>query len=81
MPTAASLKIARREFPDADIRGLGFYASVSECGGQVVHLHATQEQADRAVDRIDDSGCGGHGCQGRHSSSPVAMHWAVPLDD
>lgn len=72
---------AQRELPSARLEpGAGPWISVSECMPQVVHFHADEQTAQRAVDQINDSGCGGKGCQGRASLALVAAHWSMPLD-
>jgi hypothetical protein len=75
---ASNQLTARKEFPDADIHGQGFYASVSECSSQVVHLHETELEAQRAVEWIDAMTCGGRFCRPT-SWAGEAMHYLVDL--
>ena len=71
---------ARLELPAAQLGpGSGPFVSVSECAPQTAYFHSTEEAAQRAVRRLDETGCGGKGCQGRHSTGLVAMHWTMPL--
>ena len=72
---------ARAEWPDADIQGVGDWATVAECDGyQTVHLHETEQAAQSALALIDSMGCGGRHCRPRGYDG-VARHYLVPLGD
>ncbi len=60
------LPFARCSWPDAAwVWGEGRWATVTNCRGVTVMLHATLDDALAAVDAIDRKACGG-GCQRRH---------------
>lgn len=73
---------ARIELPRTRLEGQpGPWVSISACPPQMAHFHQTEQEAERAVSRINDSGCGGKGCRGSHPlPGLLAQHWSMPLD-
>ncbi len=74
-------KAARAELPHARLEpGSGPWISVAECSPQTVHFHPDEPSAMRAVRWLDETGCGGKGCQPT-SSTGLANHYLVRLAD
>ncbi len=53
---------------------------VDQRGPQTVHFHPDEPSAMRAVRWLDETGCGGKGCQPT-SSTGLANHYLVRLAD
>ncbi len=72
------LPFARCSWPDAAwVWGEGRWATVTNCRGVTVMLHATLDDALAAVDAIDRKACGG-GCQRRHEVVELLIPAARP---
>ncbi len=74
-------RLARLHLPKARLGpGSGPWLSISECLPQVVHFHPTEQAANRSVEWLDSTGCGGDGCRPAGPSG-LAAHWTMPLAD
>ncbi|WP_306233865.1 hypothetical protein [Agrococcus beijingensis] len=60
------------------IDGAGDYAVLNHCGrGQAITLHATEDAAEDALDRLDRNGCG-NACESNHASASVLWQGGGP---
>lgn len=82
-PRTRSQLEADRRWPDAmdmvqPAIGDGRWATVSWCAGLLVMLHRTFSDADRALLKIDGSGCG-HGCWWDHELVDLAVRGRIDV--